>query len=485
MDNYKKGKKLGAGSFGKVYLVTSKTGKQYVMKELEISKDNKLEDVQREGEMMKLLNCPYITKFIDGFPNNEDGYNLVMEYCNGGDLEKVIKDAQTKNQPIPENELVKYFLQMCLGVGYIHTNNMIHRDLKPANIFLMKDKTVKIGDLGLTKKVNQGSMATTFCGTMLYMAPEILMQSPYGQKVDVWAIGTMLYEMMALKHPFQDSNPMLLYQKILSGTVDPIETNYPQPLKDIALNILKTDPKERDEIKDILKNNYLIKKAQELGMAQEMGLYLGVQIKGVSQQNDEITKMQKYLIEDLGLDSSYFDFSQNNQDGGWAKDVETISGFEYNPPHGWYGIGLNIRKLYPNAHDDTWIKPGRASTIGTWPIAYHGLRPGYMPIKDKICGIIKGGLREGPNQQQANDEDLLHKGRKCGKGVYHYYNIKSLIYNQNVGPDEKGNMFIFMCRVDPTKIRQPTTNNAMWILNGTKDETRPYRLLFRKVHVAQ
>ena len=474
---------LGQGAFGKVYLVKDKKGNEYVMKELEINEENKLEDVQREGEMMKLLNCRFITRFVDGFPTSEGGYNLVMEYCNGGDLEKVIKDAKNGHKNIPEDQVLKFFIETCLGVGYIHVNNMVHRDLKPANIFLMADKTVKIGDMGLTKKIGIDK-AKTFCGTMIYMAPEILMQSPYDQKVDVWALGGILYEMMTNNCAFFDNNFMLLYQKILSAVYDPIETNYSQPLKDIVTSMLVVDAQSRPEIKDILKNDFLIEKSKSLGLINDLAPFIGITVQGKVPLNNEIALMQKYLIEDLGLDPDYFDFDHNNQDGGWAKDVEQISGFPYNPPHGWYGIGLNVHKLYPDACDNmSWIAPGRSSKIGSWPIAYHGLRPGYMPIKDKIVGIIKGGLRAGPNQQQANDDDLIHPGKKCGKGVYHYYNIKSLIYNQNVGPDDRGFMFIFMCRVNPDNIRQPKTNQAMWIINGDKNNTRPYRLLFRRVPV--
>ena len=113
-----------------------------------------------------------------------------MEYCDGLDLRKFINEHRNANDLIKKNIIMHIILGICLGLKEIHQNNLIHRDLKPDNIFLNADLTVKIGDFGISKKLqNTNDYAKTQAGTLLYMAPEILNGEKYNNKVDMWALG--------------------------------------------------------------------------------------------------------------------------------------------------------------------------------------------------------------------------------------------------------------------------------------------------------
>ena len=106
--------------------------------------------------------------------------------------------------------------EVCEAVKHLHQCNIIHRDIKCLNIFLTKDKHVKLGDLGVSKIISQGSMQVARVGTPLYLAPELIKQQPYDFKVDVWALGCVLYTLATLESPFQASNLISLGHKIIN-----------------------------------------------------------------------------------------------------------------------------------------------------------------------------------------------------------------------------------------------------------------------------
>ena len=108
----------------------------------------------------------------------------------------------------PEDLILNWFVQMSLGLHYMHENRVLHRDLKSQNIFLLGNGRLVLGDLGISK-VLEGTMdfAKTCIGTPYYMSPEIFKNKPYNHKSDVWALGCVLYELTTLNHAF-DANSL-------------------------------------------------------------------------------------------------------------------------------------------------------------------------------------------------------------------------------------------------------------------------------------
>ena len=133
-----------------------------------------------------------------------------------GDLQFHIKRKLNKKEFFTEAEIWNWFVQICLSLEYIHGRKVLHRDIKASNIFLTGNNTVKLGDFGISKVLeNTGSNAMTVVGTPYYMSPEVCQNHPYTFKSDVWALGCVLYELCTLKHAFSADNLLGLVYKIV------------------------------------------------------------------------------------------------------------------------------------------------------------------------------------------------------------------------------------------------------------------------------
>ena len=194
--------KLGEGSFGTVYKVQRKNDKKTcVMKQINMSKMNSRarNEAKNEVTILSQLDNDYIVKYYDSFLETNT-LCIVMEYCEGGDLANYMKNQS--GRPLNENKIWKFFIQMCLGLEYIHKLKILHRDIKTLNIFLTKDESVRIGDLGVAKVLcDTSNFAHTMVGTPYYLSPEMCEEKPYNEKSDVWALGCVLYEICTNKHP--------------------------------------------------------------------------------------------------------------------------------------------------------------------------------------------------------------------------------------------------------------------------------------------
>ena len=115
---------------------------------------------------------------------------IIMEYADAGDLSMVVKRQRELKQYLPEPDILSWFVQIALGLQYIHKKNILHRDLKTQNIFVTSKKLVKIGDFGISKWLSHTlDLATTAIGTPHYLSPEICRRQPYSHKSDMWSLG--------------------------------------------------------------------------------------------------------------------------------------------------------------------------------------------------------------------------------------------------------------------------------------------------------
>jgi serine/threonine protein kinase len=224
-----KGKQLGSGSFGTVYLATHSTsGEQVVLKEVNLRGLN-AKDVKSsmaEVEVLKRLKHPNVIAYVDSY--KETGQLcIVMEYASGGDLGSLIRKKAKEKARLPEPQVLKILAQLMSALAYCHSEmHLLHRDIKPENIFLTAGGDVKLGDFGISRiMTSTNALASTQCGTPLFMSPELAAGKPYDSGADVWALGCVLYSMMALRAPWEDqlrnkAGMMELLRLITSSTLD-------------------------------------------------------------------------------------------------------------------------------------------------------------------------------------------------------------------------------------------------------------------------
>ncbi len=164
---------------------------------------------------------------------NKDNIFLVMEYCGNGSL----ADLLDSRDGLSEIEIKYFIMQIVEAINYIHEKKVIHRDIKPANILLNDKMQVKIADFGLAAHVSgPEGRRKTFCGTPYFMAPEIVEQPYYGQHIDYWSIGIMVYYMWFGFGPFETDEADEVYKLIKE---DYISYQLAAKVNDIPINLLE------------------------------------------------------------------------------------------------------------------------------------------------------------------------------------------------------------------------------------------------------
>jgi NIMA (never in mitosis gene a)-related kinase len=265
--------KIGEGSFGKAILVKGKDGSKAVCKMVDVSKASAkdMKDAAKEGQVLSTLKHPYIVRYRENF--TESGwFCIIMDYCDGGDLTKPIDHAKRGRGAITEERALRWFTQASLALKYIHDRHILHRDLKPGNFFLMKDKDLKMGDFGIAKVLSStDARARTQIGTPYYLSPEVCQEKPYAWSSDIWAMGCILYELCALKVPFDAPNMQGLVQKITRGPIPSLPSQKCSPfVREIVGQMLDRNPNQRPSVADILKRSQIQDIVRQmLGEAQE------------------------------------------------------------------------------------------------------------------------------------------------------------------------------------------------------------------------
>ena len=261
---------LGKGTYGIVYKVQKlNTNSIYVIKQIPLSglSEKERNEVEQEAKILHSINSNYVVKYYDSFKENEN-LNIVMEYCDGGDLNDFLIEKKKLGQPLEEPFIWKIFIKITIGLADIHKLKILHRDLKTLNIFLKQNFDIKIGDLGVAKVLSKNNFARTVIGTPYYLSPEICEEKPYNDKSDVWALGCILYELCTFKHPFEARSQGALILKILNNKPEPINNTFSKELNNIIYMLLDKNYDKRPSCIEILKNNMVISKIKSLGLSE-------------------------------------------------------------------------------------------------------------------------------------------------------------------------------------------------------------------------
>jgi len=207
---------VGTGSFSTVSLCLHKpTSSYYALKTMPINhimKFNNAEHVKNEKSILQEIQNPFLLSLTWSFKDDINLY-LMFPYVPGGELFIYLRMAGSFSPAFT----LFYSAEIVSALSYLHSLNIVYRDLKPENILLAKDGHIVITDFGFSKKVV--AKTWTLCGTPEYLAPEIIQSKGHNKAVDWWALGILIYEMLAGYPPFCDDNTFVIYEKILAGNI--------------------------------------------------------------------------------------------------------------------------------------------------------------------------------------------------------------------------------------------------------------------------
>uniref|UniRef100_A0AAR2KYG1 non-specific serine/threonine protein kinase n=1 Tax=Pygocentrus nattereri TaxID=42514 RepID=A0AAR2KYG1_PYGNA len=248
-ERYKVGRMIGDGNFAVVReCVERSTGREYALKIINKGKCRGKEHmIQNEVSILRRVKHPNIVLLIEEMDTYNELY-LVMELVKGGDL----FDAITSTNKYTERDASGMLYNLASAIKYLHSLNIVHRDIKPENLLVYEhqdgSKSLKLGDFGLATVVD-GPLYTV-CGTPTYVAPEIIAESGYGLKVDIWAAGVITYILLCGFPPFRGSteDQEALFDQILMGQLDfplPYWDNVSDSAKELITCMLQVEVNQR------------------------------------------------------------------------------------------------------------------------------------------------------------------------------------------------------------------------------------------------
>ncbi|XP_010868668.1 serine/threonine-protein kinase DCLK1 isoform X2 [Esox lucius] len=288
-ERYKVGRALGDGTFAVVRECVERcTGREYALKIINKSKCRGKEHmIQNEVSILRRVKHPNIVLLIEEMDTYSELY-LVMELVKGGDL----FDAITSSNKYTERDASGMLYNLASAIKYLHNLNIVHRDIKPENLLVYEHqdgrKSLKLGDFGLASLVD--GLLYLVCGTPTYVAPEIIAETGYGLKVDIWAAGVITYILLCGFPPFRCEDQDILLDQILLGQLDfpsPSWDNVSVAAKELITGMLQVDVEQRYTAVQVLDHPWVSDDAhlgndQQLSVAGKIKKHFNTAPKGCS-----------------------------------------------------------------------------------------------------------------------------------------------------------------------------------------------------------
>ncbi|KAL4788223.1 kinase-like domain-containing protein [Aspergillus varians] len=263
---YMKQNCIGGGSFGRVYKgVDKRNGKSVAIKIIDVENaEDEVEDIIQEIAILSELNSPYVTRYYGSYLKGSSLW-IVMEFCSGGSCSDLMRPG-----PIPEEYIVIIIRELLKGLDYLHGDKKLHRDVKAANILLTSGGQVKLADFGVSSQLSATmTKKNTFVGTPFWMAPEVIKQSGYDYKADIWSLGITAIELANGEPPYSDIHPMKVLFLIPKNPPPTLQGEYSKTFKSFVELCLRRDPRERPTAKELLEHPF-IKRAKKTNYLTEL-----------------------------------------------------------------------------------------------------------------------------------------------------------------------------------------------------------------------
>ena len=313
-------KELGVGSFGRVLLVQHKiTQAKYAIKAIDKRNKNNIEEkpyFRREIEIMYRVHHPNVVKLFGHFEDNSYCY-FIMEYIPGGNIYSLVPKNGIRTTSI--RNIVSIMKDVICATYFLHhmTPPIIHRDIKPENVVLDENMVGKLTDFGWSNYMQGDMKRTTVCGTPVYLAPEIINNRGHDEKVDIWCIGVLLFELMTGFAPFQGNDVQTVKYNISRLKIS-WPKNMDKEAADLISKILKYYPEERISLEQMLLHPFFTKYFPNAISSLKVPDNTQYKVFVVSKDNP-LTWNPVYSVNDYGLQLKPY----NN-------DYTTLNQYNYN-----------------------------------------------------------------------------------------------------------------------------------------------------------